>query len=545
MFDYVHNLWKIKTIELAPQRVNLPLIATISDYCWIRNGQGIAAWGTSWKVDTSSHSRFTAAQQAFINWKITLRNQGYSIQDLEKVRALGSFTFSPNSKAKSSLFIPTEIVVKENNKAWVTFVLPPENHLDIDSDDECLEFLQQAAGLAQHEIISSYLQEAGQDHICWNGCEHDKYNHSPFFTTDSEISMPNLEHTENLSDSIGEDCNCYSNAVNQCLEAHKDLNILTPTSNTETNLPEYKLSLTPTQWQDTVLKATNLLTLPDTPADETACALASHIVTDTNSAKIIEKTQSNPTNTSTTKNKLFEKVVIARKLTVNGYCPSPNLLLWRLQNRFPECWTFHINGMVGATPELLLGLHNQKLTSHVLAGSCPPEASRIQALVTSTKDLREHKISVKSVATALEPLVENIEVPDYPVVQILPNVAHLASDIQADTQQDAFVLLDAIHPSAAVGGVPTDMALDTIEELEGFDRRYYAGPVGWVDGIGDTQWGITLRCAEIHSDYSGFSAYAGCGLLSDSDPSAEEAEINLKFQSILQAIGINLRKLDT
>ena len=121
-----------------------------------------------------------------------------------------------------------------------------------------------------------------------------------------------------------------------------------------------------------------------------------------------------------------------------------------------------------------------------------------------------------------------MNVPEAPFVLHLPNVMHLATDVAGvvpDTDSSTVLeLAAALHPSAAVGGTPTDVAVDMIEEIEGMDRDRYAGPVGWVDGRGDGDWGIALRCGQLSADASSIRLFAGGGIVAASDPEAELAE---------------------
>ena len=120
-------------------------------------------------------------------------------------------------------------------------------------------------------------------------------------------------------------------------------------------------------------------------------------------------------------------------------------------------------------------------------------------LARSSKDLEEHEYAVRSVADALDPHCSSMNVPEAPFVLHLPNVMHLATDV-AGVVHDAetvssLQLAEALHPSAAVGGTPTEVAVELIAELEGMERGRYAGPVGWMDAAGDGEWGIALRSA--------------------------------------------------
>ncbi len=131
--------------------------------------------------------------------------------------------------------------------------------------------------------------------------------------------------------------------------------------------------------------------------------------------------------------------------------------------------------------------------------------------------------------------------PDQPSVLTLPNVRHLSTDVRGHLRADApglLGLVDAVHPTAAVGGTPTAAALELIREIEGMDRGRYAGPVGWVDSRGDGEFGLALRCAELTGGAGGTEArlFAGCGIVGDSDPMAELAETQAKLAAVQAAL---------
>jgi menaquinone-specific isochorismate synthase len=158
-------------------------------------------------------------------------------------------------------------------------------------------------------------------------------------------------------------------------------------------------------------------------------------------------------------------------------------------------------------------------------------------LARSSKDLEEHEYAVRSVAESLAPHCLSMNVPESPFVLHLPNVMHLATDVAAVIQDASVTSLDlaaALHPSAAVGGTPTDVATSLIAEIEGMDRGRYAGPVGWMDGSGDGEWGLALRSAEIAG--SQVRLFAGCGIVADSDPEAELAEAQAKFVPVRDSL---------
>ncbi len=249
-----------------------------------------------------------------------------------------------------------------------------------------------------------------------------------------------------------------------------------------------------------------------------------------------------------------DKVVIARDVLVTParHLPTGDLL-GRLAHDYPSCWTFSIDGMVGATPELLVRIRQRRLESRVLAGTArrrpgsaaerEAEAARLAAwLEADGKNNREHALARASAIEALEPLCSVVEAPER-FVLTLPNVLHLASDISGVVAGDtgALSLVKALHPTAAVGGTPTPAAVALIDELEGMDRGRYAGPVGWVDWHGEGEWCIALRSAELSGPGAGPGAparvFGGGGIMPDSDPEDELAETRAKMRPVLSALG--------
>jgi menaquinone-specific isochorismate synthase len=243
----------------------------------------------------------------------------------------------------------------------------------------------------------------------------------------------------------------------------------------------------------------------------------------------------------------LDKVVLARELLAIADNPvDPRWLVSRLAKDYPGCWTYHVDGLVGATPEMLIRREGGLATSRVLAGTIRRSADDVQdlalaaGLAQSGKDLQEHEFAVTSVARALAPFCSGMNVPDAPYVLELPNVLHLATDVTAvaDPQVSSLALAAALHPSAAVCGTPTAAARATIAELEQLDRDRYAGPVGWIDADGDGEWAIALRCGRIDPDEPRqIRLYAGCGIVADSDPSAEHAESVAKLVPMRDALG--------
>src|SRR5690606_21419911 len=237
------------------------------------------------------------------------------------------------------------------------------------------------------------------------------------------------------------------------------------------------------------------------------------------------------------------KVVLARDLTARADAPiDARVLLRRLADRFPGCYTFSCDGLVGATPELLIRRTGDDIESLVLAGTTArgtdpaDDRARAARLFNSPKDREEHRYAAAMVRDALAPLRADLTVPDEPELLTLPNLTHLASPVHGRLTADRSVLdvVAALHPTPAVCGTPTDTAMDLIRELEGMDRGRYSGPVGWVDARGDGEWGIALRCAQI--DGPSARLFAGCGIVADSDPDAELAEARTKFGPMQYAL---------
>ncbi|HIT75555.1 MAG TPA: isochorismate synthase [Candidatus Avipropionibacterium avicola] len=242
---------------------------------------------------------------------------------------------------------------------------------------------------------------------------------------------------------------------------------------------------------------------------------------------------------------VVDKIVLARDVIAETGEPIDLAgLVRRLSHGYERCWSYHVDGLVGATPEMLVRRERSLATSRVLAGTIRRTGSDDQdlalaaALSQSSKDLSEHEFAVRSVADALAPYCSGMHVPDSPYVLELPNVLHLATDVTAvaTDHSSALSLAAALHPSAAVCGTPTDKARSLIADLEQMDRGRYAGPVGWVDTHGDGEWGIGLRCGQLADDRRSIRLYAGCGIVADSDPTAELAESNAKLVPMRDAL---------
>ncbi|OIH93314.1 MULTISPECIES: isochorismate synthase MenF [unclassified Curtobacterium] len=239
-----------------------------------------------------------------------------------------------------------------------------------------------------------------------------------------------------------------------------------------------------------------------------------------------------------------QKVVLARDLV--GTLPDGadrRAVLLDLAASYPQCVVFAVDGLVGATPETLARTDGTRLTARVLAGSAArgddevSDRAAAEALASSAKDVEEHAFAIDSLLAALRPLATDLRADAEPFRLQLPNLWHLATDVQATLPPDTTSLdvADALHPTAAVAGTPTDVAVRLVAELEGVGRGRYAGPVGWMSATGDGEWMLALRSARIDDDGT-VRAWAGAGIVAGSDPAREVAETALKFRPIADAL---------
>lgn len=243
----------------------------------------------------------------------------------------------------------------------------------------------------------------------------------------------------------------------------------------------------------------------------------------------------------------MSKIVLARDLA--GTIPEGSdlrRLIRALSTGYPDTWTFAVDGLIGASPETLVTVQSGGVTARVLAGTVGRGADADQDavasahLASSTKDIDEHEYAVQSLLESLRPHVQALTSSERPFLLKLPNLFHLATDVRAELSDDgsALDLVGALHPTAAVAGTPTDAAVAAIREIEPFDRGRYAGPVGWIDGDGNGEWAIALRCAQFTAaaDAIEVTAYAGAGIVAASDPETELLETRVKFRPLVDAL---------
>ena len=242
----------------------------------------------------------------------------------------------------------------------------------------------------------------------------------------------------------------------------------------------------------------------------------------------------------------LEKVVLSRDLTMAlSSKPDLSVAIQRLKHRYPNCWTYNIAGVFGASPELLLRSEKGEVSARVLAGTAgrgtDPDVDRAIAagLKTSHKNQHEHGFAVESMLTELGPFCSDLEADAEPFSLALPDLWHLATDVRGKLKTGVSLLdvIAKLHPTAAVAGTPRKLAEALITELEPFDRGGYSGPIGWLAADGSGELAIALRGGLVEETAEGFQirAFAGCGIVAESDPEAELAETELKFRAVRYA----------
>lgn len=254
----------------------------------------------------------------------------------------------------------------------------------------------------------------------------------------------------------------------------------------------------------------------------------------------------------------LQKVVLARalRLVADGALDEQTILR-RLVDDDPEATSYLADlspaggdyagtALVGASPELLVARTGDQVTCQPFAGSAPrsadaaTDAASGAALADSGKNRHEHQLVVDTMRAALQPLCTDLDVAAEPALSRTAALWHLSTPIRGtlrDTSTTAIDLALALHPTPAVGGVPTAAAVDLIADLEG-DRGFYAGAVGWCDSRGDGRWVVAIRGAQLSADRREALALAGGGIVAESDPDDEVAETTTKFRTILSALGV-------
>lgn len=240
------------------------------------------------------------------------------------------------------------------------------------------------------------------------------------------------------------------------------------------------------------------------------------------------------------------KAVIARAITVSSVNPVDiHAVLLRLKAAFGSSYRYSIDGLVGASPELLVSVDGSTVRSHPLAGTAPrsgdpsTDQAAAAALLASTKDQVEHRVVIDMIHDTLLPWCSYLDWEPEPSVIAVANVQHLATLMEgrlSEPRPTVIELVRALSPTPALGGYPTAAAIELLQRCEGFERGRYGGVVGWVDAAGNGTWAVTIRCAEFSADRRQARLCAGGGIVAASDPLLELAETQAKFQAMLSAI---------
>ena len=242
----------------------------------------------------------------------------------------------------------------------------------------------------------------------------------------------------------------------------------------------------------------------------------------------------------------LKKAVIARDIEVVSSTPIDiHAVLLRLRASFGSSYRFCVGNMIGASPELLVEVDGRTVRSHPLAGTAPrtgdpdTDARLAAELIASTKNQIEHRVVIDMVHDTLLPHCSYLDWEAEPSIVTVANVQHLGTAIEGALTEPVphvLELVRALCPTPALGGSPTREAIELISAHEGFDRGNYGGAVGWVDETGSGTFAVTIRCAEINEDKTRARLFAGGGIVAESEPYAELAETQAKFQAMLSAL---------
>lgn len=240
------------------------------------------------------------------------------------------------------------------------------------------------------------------------------------------------------------------------------------------------------------------------------------------------------------------KAVIAREIRVTSSIPiDVHAVLLRLRATFARSYRYSINGFIGASPELLVEIKGDRIRSHPLAGTTPrtgdpkTDDELARKLIASMKDQVEHRVVIDVIHEMLLPWCSYLDWEPEPSVLQVANVQHLGTLIEGHlsaVRPSVMEIVRTLSPTPALGGHPRDAALALIADVEELDRGPYGGAVGWVDGLGNGTWAVAIRCAELSDDRLTARLIAGGGIVAASDPDAELAETQAKFQAMLSAI---------
>ena len=246
------------------------------------------------------------------------------------------------------------------------------------------------------------------------------------------------------------------------------------------------------------------------------------------------------------RNGSITKAVIARDIVITASAPiDVYAVLLRLRSSFGSSYRYLIDNFIGASPELLVAVDNGAISSHPLAGTAPrtgdpqSDSALAEKLLSSEKNQIEHRVVINMVHDTLLPFCSYLDWQPEPSVMQVANVQHLGTLMQGMLSKPFMHILDAVimlSPTPALGGFPKQEALDLIKQYEGIDRGRYGGAVGWFDQKGNGAFAVAIRCAQLSPDRTSARLFAGGGIVADSEPAAELAETQAKFQAMLAAI---------
>lgn len=244
----------------------------------------------------------------------------------------------------------------------------------------------------------------------------------------------------------------------------------------------------------------------------------------------------------------LDKVVLARQLSLKGDAPfRPEPVLRRLLAEQPNTFVFAVEHggscLIGATPERLIRKEGNHLTTLSLAGSAArgrteEEDRKLgEALFRDRKNMLEHALAVRMIRSVLARFCDDVRLPDGPILHRLKDIQHLLTPIEGEARDGASLIdvVEALHPTPALGGMPKEPSMAMIRELEEMDRGWYAAPIGWIDWRMDGEFAAAIRSAVLQGKSA--ALFAGCGIVGDSDPDLEYRETRLKFRPMLSAMG--------
>jgi len=240
----------------------------------------------------------------------------------------------------------------------------------------------------------------------------------------------------------------------------------------------------------------------------------------------------------------FSKVVLAREVIVSAAAAhDPAAAFGAMREQFPACFCFCCGtpeaAFIGASPELLVRRAGAGVSTVALAGSTRRSSDPAvddhlgEQLLRSDKDRREQRIVAERIVRALRPHAVWVEAAPEPEIVKVANIQHLATPVIAQLAEprSAIEIAGLLHPTPAVGGEPWPAPASAIADLEGMDRGWYAGPVGWMDATEDGEFCVALRSALLRNREA--HLFAGVGVVAGSDPAAELAETEVKLGALL------------